>query len=222
MLVIPIKAQNEDFVTWWNFTLKGEITKKLNYSIEPELRLFENSSELSSWQTEFNIGYEVIKNLDIGGIYRYTVDFEKPNYNRRIDRFSLYLKYQVKTGDLKWQYRGIWQNDFVNFYTSSDGMVNHMGHRHKVAVKYQDKDWPFDPSVGVEYYFSNRPYKDYGEWKQRWFITIEREISKRLSVKLSYKRQNEFNVNNPDLTNILLVGLEYEPKFLKRKKKQKD
>ncbi len=221
LTVNTINAQVEDFVTWWNFSVEGEISKKISYSVEPEIRFFENSSQLSSWQTEFSLGYEPIKNLGIGGIYRYTTDYEKPDYNRRRNRFSLYLKYQLKTGHFRWQYRGIWQNDFINTNSSPDGQTDYMGHRHKLTIKYRDKDWPVEPSVGVEHYFAVAPAKDAGEWKRRWFINIEREINKRLSAKISYKRQNEFDVANPDLTNILLVGLEYEPKFLKRKKKKK-
>ncbi|MCU4166249.1 DUF2490 domain-containing protein [Carboxylicivirga caseinilyticus] len=218
--VKTIDAQVEDFVTWWNFTVKGEISKKLNYSFEPELRFFENSSQLSSWQSEFSLDYEVIKNLNIGGLYRYTVDYRTPDFNRRRNRFSLFFKYEVKTGHFRWQYRGIWQNDFTNVNTSVDGKTDFMAHRHKFAVKFKDKDWPVDPSFGVEYISALAPSKDLGEWKRRWFINVEREINKRLSAKISYKRQNEFEVSNPDLTNILLVGLEYEPKFLKRKKKK--
>lgn len=215
------KAQYEDFETWYNLTIKGEINKKWSYNLEPELRFFENASQLSNWQTEFSLSYDLPKKFDVGGIYRYAVNYEKPNYNRRIHRFAVFLKYQLKTGYFRWRYRGQLQNEWVNYNTSADGQINYMGHRHKFAIKYNDKDWPFEPSMGIEYYFSLMPAKDVGEWKQRYYITVEKKINKRTSAKLSYRRQNEFNVAKPDLVNILFVGIEYKPKFLKHKKKSK-
>ncbi len=213
-------AQYEDFETWINFTLKGELSKKVSYTIEPEIRLFENASQLSTWQTEFNLGYEALKRLDIGGIYRFAVNFEKPNYNRRIHRFAAYLKYEVKTNRLRWRYRAQLQNEYVNWNSSEKGTINYLGHRHKLSVKYQKKKWKVNPSAGIEYYFSISPYEERGDWKYRYYFTLEGELNKRLNAKLSYKRQDEFDVIKPDLVNILFVGFEYKPKFLKMRKKK--
>lgn len=222
ILIAPVKAQTEDLESWWNFTLKGRFNKKLNYTIEPELRLYDNSSRIRNWQTEGSLGYEVIKNIEVGGLYRYEVNYLKQEYNRRIHRASAFIKYKHETGRIEWSYRGIWQNEFVNIVSSDDGHINHMGHRHKLSVVYDYKKWPVKPSLGVEYYFPIAPDQEVGEWKKRWFMSLEKDISKRWSTKFSYRRQLEYNVANPFSRNIITVGLEYQPKFLKGKKKKKD
>lgn len=221
LLIAPAKAQTEDMESWWNFTVKGRFNKRLNYTIEPEVRLHDNSSRIRNWQTEGSIGYEAFKNVEFGGLYRYEVNYLKPDFNRYIHRASAFIKYKLETGRLEWNYRGIYQNELVNFNTTTDGRINHIGHRHKLSLGYDNKKWSVKPSFGVEYYFPVSPAQEVGEWKKRWFISLDKEISKRWSTKLSYRRQLEYNVANPASRNIVSIGLEYEPKFLKGKKKKK-
>ncbi|TLX76918.1 DUF2490 domain-containing protein [Labilibacter sediminis] len=213
-------AQQEDFHTWYNLTVNGNIFKKVDFSIEPEIRLFENSSQLRSWQSELNISVPIVKKIDIGGIYRYQVEYDNPEKNKRVHRWALYTKIKYKSGKLRWNYRAQIQNEQANYRTSKNGSIHHIGHRHKLSLKYKNKKWFVYPSFGFEYYFSLSPAVDDGEWKNRFFISMEKEINKRLSGKLSYKYQNEFNIANPDVINIFYMGIEYSPKFLKIRKKK--
>ena len=212
-----VYAQQEDFSSWYNLSVNGELFKKLDFSIEPELRIFENSSQLESWQMQLNLSTKVKKWLDVGLAYRYQVEYDDPRKNERIHRIAGFSKFGYKTGKLRWSYRAQIQSEQANINSSEDGYVKHIEHRHKIGVKYRNKKWFCEPSVGIEYFFCLAPSKDKNRWKNRLFVTIEKDISKRISGTISYKRQEEFNVANPDITNIIQVGIEYKPKWLKIK-----
>ena len=223
LLVIPLlvtalhtaQSQQQDLHAWYNVTVAGELSKKVGFSIEPELRLFENLSRIRSWQTELNMYYQLAKKVDVGGIYRYQVEYDNPSHNKRIHRWALYTKFGYKTGHFRWRYRAMIQSEYRNILTSDDGMVNDLGHRHKLSVKYTRKKLFIQPSLGVEYYFVLGPATDKGEWKRRFFISCEHKISKRISTKIAYKHQSEYQVKTPETIHIMVMSLEYKPKFLK-------
>jgi len=209
------QSQQQDMQAWYNVTIAGELGKKLGFSIEPELRLFENLSRMRSWQTEFNMYYQLTKKMDVGGVYRYQVEYDKPLYNKRVHRWAFYTKIGYKTGHFRWRYRAMIQDEYRNIKTSDYGRISHLGHRHKLSVKYTRKKLFIQPSFGVEYYFALKPAIDKGEWKRRFFISCDYKISKQISTKIAYKYQSEYQVKSPDAIHIIVVSLEYKPKFLK-------
>jgi hypothetical protein len=213
-----MKAQQEDLNTWYGVKVKGDLYKKLDFSVEPQVRFFENAGRLSSWQTEFDISAEVFKWWEVGSAYRYQVEYTNPEKNEREHRWAAYTKLSFETGALEWNYRAQFQSERVNIYSSPDGHVRNIEHRHKWYFKVKKKKWPVEPSAGIEYFFTIAPAIDKGEWKHRFYVSLEREISKRWSVNLSYKQQEEFNRAQPDRVYIFSFGLEYEPKWLKIRK----
>ncbi|WP_430816471.1 DUF2490 domain-containing protein [Carboxylicivirga sp. RSCT41] len=208
-------AQQQDMLTWYGFKVEGGLNKKLGYSIEPELRLFENTSRVHSWLTEVSLYYELHKRIEAGGLYRYQVEYDKPDYNERIHRVAAYLNFNYKIKRFRWRYRAMLQNEYRNVLTSNDGLNNHMGHRHKLSLKYYRKKWKLRPSAGMEYYFSVRPATHSGRWKSRYFAGLDYRMSKELSFGVTYKLQDEFNVREPDQYHIFQLGVEYKPGFLK-------
>ncbi|MBK3519436.1 DUF2490 domain-containing protein [Carboxylicivirga sp. N1Y132] len=209
-------AQQQDMHTWYGFKMEGELNKKMGFSFEPELRLYENASQVHSWLTEFSMFYELHKRLAIGGLYRYQVEYDKFDYNERIHRTAIYLNFNYKIQRWRWRYRAMLQNENRNFLTSADGLNNYLGHRHKLSLKYYRKKWKFRPSIGMEYYFPVRPTTHTGRWKRRYIAAVDYRWSKELNVGLSYKMQDEFNVREPEQFHIFQLGLEFKPKFLKR------
>lgn len=150
----------------------------------------------------------------MGSAYRYQVDYSNPEKNERVHRWAVYTKLGFKTGAFKWRYRAQLQNERVNIHSSPDGHVRYMEHRHKWYLNVKKKKWPVEPSAGIEYFFSIAPFKDRGEWKSRFFVSIEKELSKRWSATLSYKQQEEFNRAQPDRVHIFSLGLDFDPKWL--------
>ncbi len=214
-------AQQEDFNTWYNVSFKGNLYKKVDFSIEPQIRLFDNSRQLSSWQTELNISAPISKWLDVGGAYRYQVEYDDPRMNERVHRLALYTKFGFKINRLRWSYRSQIQKEQANIHSSPDGHIQYWEHRHKISLKYKNKKWFVEPSMGIEYFFCLAPAEDVGEYKNRYFISLEKKVSKRVNASLSFKRQDEFNVAKPDKVNILYFNIEWEPKLLKFRAKKK-
>ena len=131
--------------------------------------------------------------------------------------YEVITKFKYSTGKFDWAYKGQLQSQYTNYYSSEDGQIPDVGHRHKFSVKYERKKNFVNPSMGIEYYFSLSPAKDVGEWKQRWYVSLEKDFTKRTSGSLSYRRQTEYNVAEPEIVNVLYFGIEY--KLDKKKKK---
>ncbi len=209
-VALPLMAQNEDFETWTNFSLSGELFKDIDFSVEPELRFFDNASRLSCWQSDFSLSKALSKRLDVGLFYRYRVNYEVENYNQRMHRLGAFLKLNYKTGKFIWSYKAQLQRQHTNWKTSEDGAIAEMAHRHKLMVKYKRKKNFVNPSVGVEYNFALSPAEEVGTWKRRLYFSIDKQLTKKVSIDLSYRRQEEYGVAEPETLNILFIGMGYE------------
>ncbi|WP_289053585.1 DUF2490 domain-containing protein [Carboxylicivirga marina] len=212
LIMNALLAQQQDFHTWYNVTIKGELFKNVSYEIEPELRLFDNSGRLGSVLADIKLFKPIIKKNGIGIIYRYQTDFYNPDYNARIHRWGVFTRLRKKIGKLKCSYRAQLLAEYENYKTTRNGMVPQMEHRHKLAAKWEGKNWIVNPGMGVEYFFSIGSFDNHGKWKRRITLSIEHELTKNTSLLLAYKRHNKFNVSDPNVVNILLMGIEFKIK----------
>lgn len=188
-----------DFETWNGITLsKSFLDKKLDLKLTEEFRFSDNSLSLNNFFTEFQAEYEFIKNFEFGLGYRFIRDQKKNgsvsenrfytnlNYKHSFDRFTLYYRFQ-----------------FQNQKEMSDAAdaVNKMRLRFK--VKYNIKNWKFDPYFGAESFYSmetNRieyitgiyeVNKVSGFEKMRYTIGTDYEFNKHFALGAFYRLESE-------------------------------
>lgn len=205
---ICLYSQESDYQTWGNIEVSGEIFNKINFSVSPEIRLFDNSTRIKTMLAEFSFSVPIWNYFKAGVTYRpeYDVSGEYPS---RIHRLCLFAQAQYKIERFKISYRGIYQNEYKNYYTSENGHIPDIQHRQKIGLKYNINNCKLSPDASAEMFFTLYPYKARGEKKLRLSAGFDYKINKKLSCSVSYKFQQEFLVNNPEYIHIISLGLSY-------------
>lgn len=202
-------SQETDFQSWISIDLKGEIFNKLDISLSPEVRTQDNSTRVKTMLCEIDLSVPLIKYFRIGGIYRPELDVSG-EYPSRVNRFCIYGEANYKLDRFRFNYRGIYQQEYKDYNRSENGHISFNQHRHKIGVKYNIKNSKITPSASAEMFFTLRPYEKEGQKKLRISIGAEYSFNKKLSCYLGYKYQKEFQVNNPETAHILNLSLSYE------------
>lgn len=211
-LLVPFlaQAQKEDFRTWYNFELEGELFNLVDFTVSPELRLWDNSTRLESVLARTSLSVPVTKFLRLGVRYRYQTDYVRKDYTKYIHRYGLWAEFDYKIARLRMAYRAIYQNEYTNFSRSEDGRHPEIVHRHKVSFKYRGKGWDITPLLAAEMFFLIRPKEINYQQKLRLTAGFKYRITKDLKLNLSYKYQQEYYENNPLTSHIISTGIEYE------------
>lgn len=203
-------AQHQDFRTWINFQLEGELFNLVDFSVTPELRLQDNLSEIEGVLGEVDLSVPLTKFLRLGTEYRYKVEFPKGDPNEVSNRLGLYAEFKERVSDFRLQYRIMYLHEYTNVRTSEEGFLPETMHRHKFSVKYRQKGWDITPGIAAEGFYTISPQWNRNEYKWRFTAGIQYKITKDINLGVNYKFQREFNQNDPLTAHILDVGLEYE------------
>ena len=203
-------AQKEDFRTWYNLELEGELFKLVDFTVSPELRLWDNSTRLESVLGRTNLSVPVTKFLRLGVRYRYQIDYVRKDYTRYIHRYGFYAELDYRIERLRMAYRAIYQNEYTNFRRSEDGRIPETQHRHKISFKYRRKGWDITPLLAGEMFFTI--YPKWLKYQQKFRITagFQYRLTKDININLHYKYQQEYYENNPLTSHIISTGIEYE------------
>jgi hypothetical protein len=208
---VSVQAQKKDFRTWYSVEIEGEGFNLIDYSITPELRLWDNSSRFEGFLAEADVSVPVIKILRFGLNYRYQTDFEKENHIRQTNRFGIYAEASQKLQDFKFTYRALYLREYTDMYNSEKGFIPLVQHRHKISVKYRRKKWKIEPSVSAEMFFTLNPEWIASQEKLRVTAEVQYAFSKKLKLGLGYKYQQEYYETNPLTSHI--VSLEFDIKI---------
>lgn len=204
-----LHCQESDFQTWVNIEVKGEILKKIDFSVAPEVRTFDNSSRIRTMICEIDLSVPLAEYFRVGIIYRPELDVSD-EYASKINRYCAYGSAEYKLDRFKFSYRGIYQQEYKDYNTSENGHLPLAQHRHKIGIKYNIKNFKITPSAAAEMFFTLQPFDEKGQKKLRLSISADYNINKKLSCSVGYKFQREFYVNNPEFIHVLSLSLGYE------------
>jgi hypothetical protein len=147
-----IFCQESDFQTWFNVELSGRFFKKVDYSIAPEIRTWDNSSRVETILCEVALSVPVAKNFDFGLIYRPSLN-KTEVYTHKSNRYCLFADAVYKIERFRFSYRGIYQQEFTDYNTSENGHIPDIQHRHKIGIKYNPKKWNMIAFISSEAFF---------------------------------------------------------------------
>jgi hypothetical protein len=208
IIVTNCFSQETDFQSWVNVELKGEIFKKVDFSISPEVRIQDNSTRVKTMICEIELSVPLYKYFRIGGIYRPELDVSG-EYASRGNRFCLYGQVDYKIKRFRINYRAIYQQEYKDFNRSENGHIPLIQHRQKIGIKYNIKNSKITPSASAEMFFTLRPYEKEGQKKLRISVGADYSINKKLSCYIGYKFQREYMVNNPETAHVFNLSLSY-------------
>ena len=210
VITTTLPGQSTDFRSWYTIGLETELFKRVNVSIEPEIRFWDNSSRFEGFLTEADVSVKAAKFLSFGLNYRYQADFEKENRVRQTNRYGVYGELSQKFSGLKITYRAFYNREYTDLNSSELGTLPLAQHRHKLSVKYSRKKWKLSPAVSGEMFFTISPEWAAYEEKLRLSAGLQYKITKKIDLELEYKYQQEYFERNPLTSNILCLGANFE------------
>lgn len=208
-----------DFEVWSAAELKYKWNKKWAFGLEEQLRFKNNASEVDQYFTQLSLKYIGFDHLEFGGALRFIRDNDNvgavQGYENHL-RFHVDLGYKYKLSKFSIKHRLRYQNRNELGISEEDGDYAKQNFRFKTSLKYNIKDWKFDPEIAGEIFY----HKEFGEVsafnKYRLTLGTDYKIKKFGEIGAFYRMEHELNVSFPKTTHI--IGLSYVY-TLKNKKK---
>lgn len=203
-----------DLESWTSATLKYKHSKKLDFSLEQQLRLKDDASTIDQYFTEFSVGYDILKplNLTLGARYiRENDNIGKVQGYETHFRWNTDLTYKHNIGRFDLKYRLRYQSkDELNVEEKEESTQTT---RLKLGTKYNIRNWKFDPNFSAEIF--NRLSNDQGFNRIRLTIGTSYEFKKAGEIGGFFRYEKQLVGEYPKTTNILGVKYQYT---IKRKK----
>ena len=206
ILISPVfsaaQSNNEDFGNWIRTDFTYGINKKVALNSRFELRTINNSTEIRQLFSEFSAKIKINSFFRAAFAYRAkSVNAEYGNVFQ--NRFHSDFTFRYKTGDLTFLLRNRIQYNLVS------NKINSLYDRVRLKTAYKInkkiKAFLFD-----EFFFhlNNNEGPIYN--KNRLGVGIEYKINRSLFLGIKYLRNKEFNVYNPQVMNVIGIGITHE------------
>ena len=197
---LSVFSQENDFQSWYSFSLKKQVIKKTDLTLKSGLRFRENSSICSKQFFDLKLKRKWNKRVSFSSGYRYATNWDKELQVSNNHRFYADLSYKNKlVKRLDYSVRNRWQ-------TQGDMYGYKMTLRQKVSLAYNIRKTKLTPNIATEYFLN----LDDGINKLRSTIAVSHPITKNLDFDLSYRIQQEFYVNNPETLFIFEGKFSYD------------
>ena len=203
LLLLPlcIKAQNipQDFGIWTKLSANYKVNKKINITTKVALRTQNNSLSLN--QTYYQLAAKYKFNKHFNTSFAYRLKNMNEEYGSIIKhRFHNDLTLKKKIDDISFYLRFRTQYQF--YYIENNEFYERI--RLKTSYKINKK---INTYTSYEFYIDIiTPLYD----KNRFTLGLEYKINKDFDIEIKYIRNSQLNVDNPDIMNVLGIGLSYD------------
>lgn len=212
--VLFSQDDTSDFALWSSVGIKYSPIKKLKLGLEEHYRLKENASVTDEYFTEISLGYEVIKNLKVGGGVRIIRENDnvgkKQGYEKHFRyNFDLSYSHDIKRFSLSYRFR--YQNKKETHLASTVTAVAKEYIRFKTGLEYNIRKWPLDPAFAIEMFSKlngTQETRDLGLNKFRVTFGTDYNLKKFGKLGVYYRFQETINSNFPNKKTQIL-GLKY-------------
>ncbi|MGY5354510.1 DUF2490 domain-containing protein [Wenyingzhuangia sp. IMCC45467] len=195
-----------DLETWSSINLKYKVNKKWAVALQGQLRLENNSSEVSQYFGQLDLEYKLSKRFELSGGLRYI----KNNDNTgKVQGYEDYFRYHVdgtyehKINNIDFKYRIRYQNR--NELSVEDELKETL--RFKAEAVCNIKKWKLDPELSGELFRSIGAASENQLESYRITLGTTFKVHKSAKMKLFYGFDNELNTTYPKAVNI--VGVKY-------------
>ena len=208
-----------DFQTWSSVGLDIEMSKKVEFGFQQQLRLKDNSSALKQYFTEGYFKYNILKNWSFATEYRILRNNDTEGNIQGIEKrqrlaFNTIYSLEVKRAKL------LFRTQYQRRTEREDG-VGLVGDpvekiRLRAGMKYNIKNWKLDPRISCELF---QPLEGSGNLeKYRVTLGTKYSLKKVGDFRLFYRFERDINIAFPRSTHI--VGFNYSYTIKRKKKKE--
>ncbi len=198
-----------DLESWTSAKLKYKHSKKLDFSLEQQLRLKDDASTVDQYFTEFTVGYDILKPLNLTLGARYAKENDNVGKIQGYETHfrwntDLTYKHSIERFDVKYRLR--YQNKDELNVTELEGDTATQTARLKIGMDYNIRDWKFDPNLSAEIF--NRLSNSEGFNRIRLTLGTSYAFKKAGELGAFYRYEKQLKAENPKTTNI--IGIKYQ------------
>jgi hypothetical protein len=206
--------ESKNFALWNSVGVKYSPIKRLQIGLEQHLRLKENASVTDEYFTELNLGYKILKDLEISGGARFIRENDnvgkKQGYEKHF-RYNVDLSFKHDIKRFSVSYRLRYQNKKEQDVADDLENLAKENVRFKVGLEYNIKKWPLDPEFSLESY-SNledvQQVRNLGLNKYRLTFGSSYNLKKFGKIGVFYRFQESI-VSNLSNEKTKILGLKY-------------
>jgi opacity protein-like surface antigen len=202
-------SQDDDFGIWYGISAEHKLIKNLELDLSGNLRTYRNASRIEEGFLEAGLTYKFIKNLSIGGSYRFTEFRDNESYHPR-HKWFVDLKGNLPLGDFDISARIRLQERYKTFFEDENDKIPRTHIRYKLKVLYNIPSFPVNPFISAEIFCPVSSDKKRSIDKNRLMAGVEYNISKKHSVEAGYIFQRDYL---PHISDINIISLGYDLKF---------
>lgn len=205
-------AQADDFGFWTCISVEKKFSKKLRFTLEEELRLFENASMPENALTDASLSYKPVKFLTIAAGYRFTACFDEPELQQYFQhRFYGQVGGKIKFSDFEVSLRSQLQETYTSMYSSDNGLIPKIILRNKCQLLYNIYETRFSPFVSVESFFQFYYLGEEGFNKNRFAAGLSFAISQVQQIEGYIMYEQRFNTYKIGASSV--AGIKYSYTF---------
>ena len=192
-------AQENDFQIWSLLSANDKVTYKTDLNIKHGLRFRENASLLSKSYSDIRIKYKYNKKVSVAIGFRDINEWNKQLSREQKSRYysDLYLKHKLDRFVFSIRNRYQKQGN-TKIYTYL--------FRQALSISYNIRKNKLEPLLVAEYFYSEQNKIN----KLRYTLGFSYPISKDFDFDMSFRIQQQFNVENPETLFILSGKLAYD------------
>lgn len=203
LVTISASAQ-DDFGGNISVELSKKISKRVDISLEEEIRLTQNWSNFDRSATSVGADFKLIKKYLKGGIAYSALVYNETDYCLLDHRAIASLTGTVNAGNFEFSLRGRYQATFLDESFGNSHKVNPKQIvRGKFEVEYDVTKIKLNPYISAEAYYEIAK-KDCNRFK--YSIGAKKKINKHNSFGLGFQLDDKLKSNN----YYLLVGYSYK------------
>lgn len=203
-------SQEKDFGIWYSFNAEMELAKKLEIDFWGNLRTFRNASKIEEGFGEAGLTYKILKNLSIGGKYRFTMRLEDDDIYHPRHKWIGDLKARTDLGNIELSGRVRLQRQDKTYFEDADDEIPDYYTRLRLKTEYKTPSFPVNPFVSFETFSRVFEEADMTIEKYRLEIGFEYKIGKKHLAELKYLFQRD---HQPRLSDISIIELAYNLKL---------
>jgi len=196
-------AQQDDFGVWARINIEKKFNKNNTLSINPEIRMYENATEVSNIYTD--IGFSKKFNIFSAGI-SYRIGVKKKfddTYNLR-HRLMIDASYKYKLSkQIIASFRTRLQMQYADLHQQNAWRNPSLTFRHRYMLQYKPQK-KITLAASTEFFHSITDQFQLSTI--RWPITITYSINKKSEIGAGFMVQKELNKANPNRDFISLLN----------------
>jgi len=203
-------SQDDDFGIWYGISAEHKLIKNLEIDLSGNIRTFQNASRIDQAFIEAGLTYKFIKNISIGGSYRFTRALDKDDFYHAQHKWFIDLKGILPLGDFSISARVRLQERYKTYFLDENDKIPRTHLRYKIKVLYNIPSFPVNPYLSAEIFCPVSSDKKRSIDKNRFMAGVEYNITKKHSIDAEYMFQRDYLPHIADI-NVITIG--YNLKF---------